>query len=508
MSQDREPYDDVVWEKNETEWEKTELQFRYKKNHRKIGSLIQDILAKPGKIQPGVMGGAYNQLYRMSFSDGSEDVLLRIPCLGVHTSVPIPRLYYCGLSEENPTKLGPFLILGYIKSYKNLSDILAAPDKPEPWDPDTLDLAVPDETLRHLYGQIATQLLELAELEFSRIGSLVPVGDRHDEASSVAARPLTQNMNDMRYVANIPPAVLPPEWKTFTTANDWYIALADMHFAQLLFQRNDFVQSLDDGRTKYIARLLFRRLAKEGKLSTFGFQEDTWSAQARNSRGMTHKAPDALAPAPSGQGPFRLWCDDLRAGNILFDENKRLAAIIDWEFTYAAPAQFILDPPWWLLLAEPEKWPEGILSWASEYEQRLPVWIQAMEAAEEEQQAQRLAGTLKSMKLSQLADQKGAAVGAKEPVRLSVQMRQSWEQGRFWLNYAARKSWVFDAIYWRFLDKRFFGEPIVARSGRKDDLWKTRVDLLTDEERENSQRSLAVDMGAGSSMGATWGATT
>jgi hypothetical protein len=109
-----------------------ELQFCYKKNHRDIGFLIQDILEKPGKIQPGVMSGAYNQLCRMSFLDGSEDVLLRIPCLGVidfptekllaetatmrfltdHTTVPIPRVYYCGLSEENPTKLGPFLIIG------------------------------------------------------------------------------------------------------------------------------------------------------------------------------------------------------------------------------------------------------------------------------------------------------------------------------------------------------------------------------------------------------------
>ncbi len=334
---------------------------------------------------------------------------------------------------------------------------------------------------------MARQLLELAKPEFPRIGSLVPVGDRHDEASSVAARPLAQNMNDMRYVANIPPAVLPPEGKTFATADDWYIALADMHLAQLLFQRNDLVQSLDDGRTKYVARLLFRRLAKEGKLSTFGFAEDTWSAQARNSGSATRRTPEALSPVPSSQGPFRLWCDDLRAGNILLDENERIAAIIDWEFTYAAPTQFILDPPWWLLLAEPEKWPEGILSWASEYERRLPVWIQAMEAAGEEQRAQALTETMKSMELSQPTGQGGAAVGAREPVPLSVQMRQSWEQGRFWLNYAARKSWVFDTIYWRFLDKRFFGEPSVARSGRKDDLWKTSGDLLTDEERDSTE---------------------
>jgi hypothetical protein len=258
-----------------------------------------------------------------------------------------------------------------------------------------------------------------------------------------------------------------------------------MHSTQLLFQRNDLIQSLDDGRTKYIARLLFRRLATQGKLSSFGFAEDTWSAQAKNSGSARQSVRESLTPMPSNQGPFRLWCDDLRAGNILLDENEHIAAIIDWEFTYAALSQFILDSPWWLLLAEPEKWPEGILSWASEYERRLPVWLQAMEAAEEEQLAQGLADNMRSMELSQTTDQEDdTAVAAGEPVHLSVQMRQSWEQGRFWLNYAARKSCVFDTIYWRFLDRRFFGEPSVARSGRKQDLWKTRVDLLTDEERD------------------------
>jgi len=73
-------------------------------------------------------------------------------------------------------------------------------------------------------------------------------------------------------------------------------------------------------------------------------------------------------------------------------------------------------------------------------------------------------------------DQPGAL-----PVPLSTYMRQSWETGRFWLSYGARKSWAFDMAYWKFLDERFFGE----REGGvlKQDLWKTRMHLLTNQER-------------------------
>jgi hypothetical protein len=52
-------------------------------------------------------------------------------------------------------------------------------------------------------------------------------------------------------------------------------------------------------------------------------------------------------------------------------------------------------------------------------------------------------------------------------------MRESWENGDFWVSYAARRSWAFDIIYWARIDRRFFGE------GSMED----RVALLTEEER-------------------------
>ena len=64
---------------------------------------------------------------------------------------------------------------------------------------------------------------------------------------------------------------------------------------------------------------------------------------------------------------------------------------------------------------------------------------------------------------------------------LSAYMRESWETGRFWLNYAARKSWAFDTIYWKCLDERFFGER--GEDVPTEELWKARVHLLSEEER-------------------------
>ncbi len=60
-------------------------------------------------------------------------------------------------------------------------------------------------------------------------------------------------------------------------------------------------------------------------------------------------------------------------------------------------------------------------------------------------------------------------------------MRESWETGRFWLNYGAKRSWAFDAIFWTYLDERFFGERDHVPDKH---LWKTRLHLL--DEREKS----------------------
>jgi hypothetical protein len=260
----------------------------------------------------------------------------------------------------------------------------------------------------------------------------------------------------MTQLAHIPSVIFPAEGKTFATADEWYLDLSKMHLAQLVFQHNDLVSGEDDCRNKYVARQLFRKLAKQGRLSTFGFAQDDWSAAS------VEQTTRPRVSVPDGAAAFRLWCDDFRPVNVLIgvsgpDDEVEVTAVIDWEFTYTAPTQFVLDPPWWLLFETPEMWlPSGVDEWSKSYERQLETWLQVME--EQENDAAFLDG-----------------------VPLSAHMRQSWESGRFWLNYAARKSWAFDAVFWNFLDERFFGkrDPGVP----DEELWRTRLNLLGREER-------------------------
>lgn len=130
-----------------------------------------------------------------------------------------------------------------------------------------------------------------------------------------------------------------------------------------------------------------------------------------------------------------------------------IVGAIDWEFCYAAPAEFTYSPPFWLLLELPEYWEQGLEDWTCLYEKRLTTFLDALEERERE----------------------GIERGVlKEDQRLSQHMKASWESGDFWVSYAARKSWAFDMVCWAKIDRRFFGD------GDMDD----RIELLTVDERE------------------------
>ena len=55
-------------------------------------------------------------------------------------------------------------------------------------------------------------------------------------------------------------------------------------------------------------------------------------------------------------GPFRLFSDDLCPHNGARGESiLQVTAVINWEFCYAAPAQFAGSISWWLLLQRPHE---------------------------------------------------------------------------------------------------------------------------------------------------------
>lgn len=464
MYDGQEELDSLVWDKNDEDADGAQKRMRLKATCRKVVELVEWKYGRPATlITPLIMGG-FNVLYRVSLEDTATNVMVRLPCpalvqfpeektvqeaatagyLARETQLPVPRPSFYG--QDSP--VGPFIIMERIENRGSVSARLTRPSE-DPSEPHVLDSNISEATLEAIWTKIARCLLRLSRNTFSRIGSLA---EAEEGIYEVTGRPMTHNMTDMVRLANVPRSVLPPEGKTYETADEWYTALAEMHIAQLVFQHNDLVTSEDDCRNKYVARQIFRRLAKQGRLSRFGFASDDWSYQSSEISSST------LCPAPSSFGSFRLWNDDFRAGNILLTESDDMAALIDWEFTYIAPTQFILDPPWWLLIETAEMWSDGMDDWVKTYELRLKTWLLAMENAEEE-----------------------ATEPSSLPAPLSTYMRESWETGRFFLSYGARKSWAFDAMYWKFLDERFFGDR--EQGVGKDDLWKTRLHVLTEEER-------------------------
>ncbi|GLI73180.1 hypothetical protein PoHVEF18_001393 [Penicillium ochrochloron] len=240
-------------------------------------------------------------------------------------------------------------------------------------------------------------------------------------------------MNELVQLGTLPRSQLPPLDATFKTTSSYIEALAQLNIQHLAYQRNDAVESADDCRRKFIARQLFYQLTRDKK----------------------------LFPPCDENGPFKLWCDDLRPANVLLNEDMHIAGVVDWEFSYAAPAEFSYAPPWWLLIEKPEYWAQGLEDWTRVFDRRLKTFLAAMRQCEED-----------------IAAQQGKR-------RLSHQMQRSWESGDFWVVYAILHSFAFDAIYWQKIDQRFFGP---TETDDPSEAWRERLDLLDEAQRCEMER--------------------
>lgn len=212
---------------------------------------------KPIKLHDPIRG-AYNANWRVEFEEGSA--ILHIPMPGnsaffdekirtevatmkmieARTTIPVPHIYHWGYAADNPTGLGPFIIMDYVEHQKAVTDLLKPASEPS-WNinrhgigPDT-----PEETLLKVYRQMANILLQLSTLEMPCIGS--PSFNETSQSFQVHGRPITQNMTEMMVGGGNPRCVLPAETKTFATAKEYYSALADSEW-HLPFYFNDFLR--------------------------------------------------------------------------------------------------------------------------------------------------------------------------------------------------------------------------------------------------------------------------
>ncbi|KAJ5458290.1 hypothetical protein N7475_009678 [Penicillium sp. IBT 31633x] len=349
--------------------------------------------------------------------------------------IPVPLISCWGERNESPSKLGPFIIMGYIDHERSMSDLLETPRR-QPQQRPRLNPEISVSKLKDIYRELANIVLSLSRLSADRIGSLKQTGKSTWE---VAYRPLFLSMNEIVRLGTLPRSKLPTVM--YEKASLYFEALADLHISHLKHQRNDAIDSADDCRRKFVARFLFRKIVRDREL------RNKW---------MSHK-----------NGPFPVWCDDFRPQNVMVDEAERVVGVVDWEFSYTAPVEYSHAPPWWLPLEKPEYWTRGLDDWCAEYEPRLQIFLEAMLDCEEH-----------AFKIWKERPE--------ESQRVSTRMRQSCDSGDFWIMYAARNNFVFDAIYWKKIDQRFFGSA--KCDDDIDDVWKKIMDLLDPEEKETMDK--------------------
>ncbi|KAF9780359.1 hypothetical protein IL306_000617 [Fusarium sp. DS 682] len=246
MKKARQNFDDVAWDRNDEAWDESQKRHRLKPFCRQVESLAEKIFEKQASRVPPIFFGGFNVLYRIRLEGEASDVIVHLPCpdlvqfpeektryeagimayLAQNTTVPVPTLFY----HTSSSNLGPVMILEHVKSTRDMSDALAIPNQ-DPEETPVLNAEIDEYTLSRLYKSMAVLLMQLFKPNFDKIGSLVEVDGRH----LVAGRPITQNMNNMVQLANIPRSVLPSPDKVYESADQWYTALSAMHMAQLVF---------------------------------------------------------------------------------------------------------------------------------------------------------------------------------------------------------------------------------------------------------------------------------
>ncbi|KAJ5590229.1 hypothetical protein N7450_004201 [Penicillium hetheringtonii] len=215
-----------------------------------------------------------------------------------------------GVEECEPLKIGSFYNHGLYDHERRMSDVLETPG------PET-----------H-YRELANIVFSLTTLSANRISFLKRTGKSASEWE-VAYRPLSMSMNEIVQLGALPRSKIP------TTVCDKTFLLAELHISHIKYQRNDVIESADDCRRKFLARFISRGLVRDQEL--------------REKR-ISHE-----------NGPFPVWCGDLRSQNILVDKNENVVGVVDWAFC-TAPAEFGRVSPWCLFSKNQNTGPKVLMN--------------------------------------------------------------------------------------------------------------------------------------------------
>ncbi|PYH89361.1 hypothetical protein BO71DRAFT_281666, partial [Aspergillus ellipticus CBS 707.79] len=228
--------------------------------------------------------------------------------------------------------------------------------------------------------------------------------DKTTGTIQVANPPLTLTANELIRTCGLPHYTTSPG-TVYTSAVDYIHSLLTLQTVHLKMQRNSIYDS-PDCREKYTSRHLMKSLAMH------------------------------FLPAKDNHGQFKLFCDDFCLGNVLVDETTlQVVAVIDWEFSYAAPASFAGSIPSWLLLRQPHTLVNdlGRDGFLDLFLPKAEILLEELEKRES------LNGVYDSGK------------------RLSVRMRQSIRDRSAWFFLACRVGYAVDLLYWELLDEFCWG---------------------------------------------------
>lgn len=295
-----------IFNKNQLEWLDKMLEQR---TRQQIGKIISMIWGGVPRYMPDPQGGSYNLAHIMQFDSGQDAVLRQVnrgtsmfPDEKTTAEVNVMRLVAerttirvayieCakltgdpsekGAEDLDTTDLRPFIVMEYLPHDKDMGKALNVPELNDE-EPQVLNPKLDPRELKRLYRLAANALLDLSRLEFDAIGSPELI---EDGSSRVTSRPLTRRMNELVAMGGCRRDGLPQS--VFTSTQESFVTLAQLHIDHLAYQQNDAFSNEHDCRQKYVARLLFRKIMSGRERSEFD------------------------------RGSFKLWCDDFRPTNIL-----------------------------------------------------------------------------------------------------------------------------------------------------------------------------------------------
>ncbi|KAI5864632.1 hypothetical protein GGS23DRAFT_457488 [Durotheca rogersii] len=283
--------------------------------------------------------GAYNLSCRMEFENG-EEWMVRFPMVGKvvnadekteievatmnlirqRTTIPIPQVKAWGLAADNALGIGPFIMMDFVQGI-SVADILQTPDSR------IMRQDISERVIEVIFRQMINFSLQLRKLGFAHIGSLTSTSTASEggSAATIHSRPVTKKSHDFLLDGGV--NVLGPPNEIFSSTTEYFRHVVDQDLRHLHDQPNS-VDDDQDAREKYIYFNIMKALITR------------------------HVLPG------HDKGPFKLTCDDFQPTNMIVnnEQDLKVVAVIDWEWSYTAPAQLVNSTPTWLLIQSPNAW--------------------------------------------------------------------------------------------------------------------------------------------------------